>query len=56
MVAADVAESLEEGEPDREPGAGLRELLEEAERRVGPVPGEIAAEVDQQWADALASM
>ncbi len=52
VVPADVGESLEDAEPDREPGAGLRELLEEAESRLGPVPAEIAEEVDRQWAAA----
>ncbi len=55
VVPADIAESLEGGEPDEEPGAGVRELLAEAEARVGPVPSEIAAEVDRQWAAALAA-
>jgi hypothetical protein len=54
VVPADVAESLEGSEPDDEPGAGIRELLAEAESRVGPVPPEIAAEVDRQWAAAAA--
>jgi hypothetical protein len=56
IVPADVAESFEAAEPDREPGAGLREILEDAEARVGPVPPEIAAEVDRQWDAALAGM
>jgi hypothetical protein len=56
VVPADVAESFERAEPDREPGAGLRELLADSEARLGPVPPEIAAEVDRQWDAALASM
>lgn len=56
IVPADVAESAEVAEPDREPGAGARELVAEAQERVGPVPPEIAAEVDRQWAAALASL
>lgn len=56
VVPADVAESFEGSEPEKEPGAGVRELLAEAEARVGPVPPEIAAEVDRQWAAALAAM
>jgi hypothetical protein len=56
VVPADVAESFEQAEADREPGAGVRELLREAEERLGPVPPEVAAEVDRQWDAALASM
>ena len=56
VVPADVAESLEGSEPDEEPGAGVRELLADAETRLGPVPPEIAEEVDRQWAAALATM
>ena len=51
VVPADVAESLEE-EPDREPGAGVREILEDWDARLAPVPPEIAEEVDRQWAAA----
>lgn len=56
VVPADVAESWEDEEPDREPGAGLREILEDMEARVGPVPPEIAEEVDRKWAAAVARM
>lgn len=56
VVPADVAESMERTDEDVDPGAGLRELLAEAEARLGPVPPEIAAEVDRQWDAALASM
>jgi hypothetical protein len=52
VVPADVAESLDDTEPDFDPQAALQELLDDAERRVGPVPPEIAAEVDRQWAAA----
>ena len=53
VVPADVAEALEQAEPDEDPQAALQELLDEAEARVGPVPPEIAAEVDRQWAAAV---
>jgi hypothetical protein len=56
VVPADVAESPAASESDPEPGAGLRELPEEAEARVGLVPPEVAAEVDRNWAAALASL
>jgi hypothetical protein len=52
VVAVDVAESLEASEPDREPGAGVREIVADWEARLDPVPPEIAAEVDRQWAAA----
>ena len=54
VVPADVAESWENEEPDREPGAGLQEILDDMEARVGPVPPEIAEEVDRKWAAAVA--
>jgi hypothetical protein len=53
VVPSDVAEALEQAEPDQDPQAALQELLDEAEARVGPVPPEIAAEVDRQWAAAV---
>ena len=53
VVPVDVAEALEQAEPDQDPHAALQELLDEAEARVGPVPPEIAAEVDRQWAAAV---
>lgn len=53
VVPADVAESMERTDEDVDPGAGLRELLAEAEARLGPVPPEIQAEVDRQWAAAV---
>lgn len=49
VVAADLAESLERSEPDREPGAGLREILDDMHARVGPVPAEVAERMDRQW-------
>lgn len=49
VVPADLAESLERAEPDREPGVGLREILDDMEARVGPVPPEVAERMDQQW-------
>jgi hypothetical protein len=52
VVPADVAESLAETEPDFDPQTALQELLDDADRRIGPVPPEIAAEVDRQWAAA----
>lgn len=54
VVPADVAESWEGEEPDLEPGAGLQEILDDMEARVGPVPPDIAEEVDRQWAAAVA--
>jgi hypothetical protein len=54
VVPADVAESSEGEEPDREPGAGAREIVEDWAARLDPVPPEIAAEVDRQWAAAAA--
>lgn len=52
VVPADVAESLDQAESDRDPQADLQELLDDYEARLGPVPPEIAAEVDRQWAAA----
>jgi hypothetical protein len=49
VLTADVAEALERSEPDREPGAGLREILDDMEVRVGPVPPEVAERMDREW-------
>ena len=54
VVPADVGESIEQAESDRDRQADLQELLDEAEDRVGPVPPEVATEVDRQWAAAAA--
>jgi hypothetical protein len=50
VVPADVAESLDDGDRDFDPQAALQELLDDYDRRNGPIPPEIAAEVDRQWA------
>lgn len=52
VVPADVGEALERAEPEDERGSGLRILLADSEARLGPVPAEIQAEVDRQWAAA----
>jgi hypothetical protein len=54
VVPPDVAESWEDEEPEREPGSGLQEILDDMEARLGPIPPEIAEEVDRQWAAAVA--
>ena len=52
VVPADVAESSEQDELDLEPGAGVREIVEDWDSRLDPVAHEIAEEVDRQWAAA----
>jgi hypothetical protein len=52
VVPADVAASSEGEELDLEPGAGVREIIEDWDARLDPVPQEIAEEVDRQWAAA----
>lgn len=49
LVPADVAESWEDEEPERPPGVGLQEILDDMEARVGPVPAEVAERMDRQW-------
>lgn len=49
LVPADVAESWEDEEPERPPGAGLQEILDDMEARVGPVPAEVVERMDREW-------
>lgn len=49
VVPADVAQSLQEEHSARDRLADLQDLLDDSEARLGPVPAEVAEEVDRQW-------
>jgi antitoxin (DNA-binding transcriptional repressor) of toxin-antitoxin stability system len=53
VVPVAILEALEEDD-ERDRQADLQDLLNDSEARMGPVPAEVAAEVDRQWRAAAA--